>query len=194
MTITQHPVQSGAAIADHAFMEPHEIVIDVGMSDVMTDLDTIAGKSLKDRSVNAFKALKEIMETRETLTLVTRLNTYSNMMITAISADEELRTMLAMKASITLQEIKYVQVAIIPIQQTCASSKITYETGAPASGGGSSGGGYSPPVSSSGGVTTTNTGGGSTYTGSSTSGGSSTSSAGSNQSVLKGLADKLFGK
>ena len=33
VTVTQHPVQSGAAVADHAFVNPVEVTMDIGFSD-----------------------------------------------------------------------------------------------------------------------------------------------------------------
>ena len=32
-TVTQHPVQSGASISDHAYMEPDEVSVEIGMTD-----------------------------------------------------------------------------------------------------------------------------------------------------------------
>ncbi|MDR1599457.1 MAG: hypothetical protein LBS11_06270 [Oscillospiraceae bacterium] len=83
VTVTQHPAQYGAAVADNAFLEPEQPSIDIGMSDVMTSLDTIAGASA-NRSVTAYEALRGIAQRREFITLVTRLRTYQNLLITSI--------------------------------------------------------------------------------------------------------------
>lgn len=190
ITITQHPVQSGAAVADHAFLEPDEVVLDVGMTDVATSLDTIAG-SAKNRSVVAYEMLRSLAQAREPLDLTTRLFSYKNMMITSIAVDDDFHTMHALRASISLQQIRIVQVAIISIQQTCSSSKITYvsDTDSGYSSGGS--------VTSSGGMTQTNVDPSGSYTGSSNTGSTKPSgggSSGGNSSVLHDIWGKITGK
>jgi hypothetical protein len=139
ITITQHPVQYGAAVADHAFMEPEQPSIDIGMSDVMTSLDTIAGAS-SNRSVTAFEALRDIARRREFITLVTRLHTYPNLLISSISALDDYKTMSALQANIVFQEVQIVGVSMMSIQQTCASSKLIYEQPDSGGSGGVSGG------------------------------------------------------
>lgn len=71
--------------------------------------------------------------------VVTRLETYSNMLIQTVSAEETADSMNALRAEITLKRLNMVQVAEVSVQQTASSSKITYETGAD---GGSRYGGY----------------------------------------------------
>ena len=85
------------------------------------------GVATAGRSVSAYELFLEIMEAREPVTLVTRLKTYDNMMITAISASDSAQTMFGLRASVSLQQIRRVSVATMSIQQTCSSSKITYE-------------------------------------------------------------------
>lgn len=136
VTVTQHPVQSGAAVADHAFVNPVEVTMDIGFSDVNDvryyfeagqTYESTYGAATAGRSVSAYELFLEIMEAREPVTLVTRLKTYDNMMITAISASDSAQTMFGLRASVSLQQIRRVSVATMSIQQTCSSSKITYE-------------------------------------------------------------------
>lgn len=192
VTITQHPVQSGAAVADHAFLEPEEVVIDIGMTDVATSIDTIAGTA-KNRSVVAFEVLRSILQARELLTLTTRLGSYTDMMVTTIAVHDDVNTMNALRANISLQKVRIVQVAIISIQQTCSSSKITYASAEDSSGGYSSG-----SVTSSGGTTQVDIPSSGSYTGSTNSGSTKPStgsgSSGSNSSVLNDIWNKITGK
>lgn len=44
LMVTEHPVQSGGSIADHAFMEPDEVQMEIGMSDTAISVGT---KSLR---------------------------------------------------------------------------------------------------------------------------------------------------
>lgn len=129
LTVTQHPVQSGASISDHAYMEPDEVSIEIGMTDVASDVAS-AGTS---RSVNAYTQLRAIMEQREPVTLITRLKTYQNMIITSMSAPDDHTTMHALRASIYFCQINVVSVSTISVQETVSGSKNC------ASSGGSSG-------------------------------------------------------
>ena len=138
LSVTDHPVQSGAAVADHAYLQPETVTLSVGMSDAMTAAGTLAGES-GERSVSAYQKLLELARARRPLTLVTRLETYSNMLIQTVSAEETADSMNALRAEITLKRLNMVQVAEVSVQQTASSSKITYETGAD---GGSRYGGY----------------------------------------------------
>lgn len=119
LTVTQHPVQSGASISDHAYMEPDEVSIEIGMTDVASNA-TSAGTS---RSVNAYTQLRAIMEQREPVTLITRLKTYQNMIITSMSAPDDYKTMHALRVSVYFQQINIVSVSTIAVQETVTGSK-----------------------------------------------------------------------
>lgn len=121
LTVTQHPVQSGASISDHAFMEPDEVSVEIGMSDA-------ASGASDSHSVNAYTQLRAIMELREPVTLITRLKTYSNMIVTSISAPDDYKTMNALRASIYFQQINIVSVSTVTVQETVTSSKSNTET------------------------------------------------------------------
>ena len=117
-TVTQHPVQSGASISDHAYMEPDEVSVEIGMTDAAAGVS--GGAS---RSVNAYSQLRAIMELREPFTLITRLKTYQNMLITSISAPDDYKTMYALRASIYFQQVHVVSVSTVTVQETVTSSK-----------------------------------------------------------------------
>ena len=122
MMVTEHPVQTGAPIADHAYLEPEEISCEIGMTDANGD----------GMSVQMYQQLRELMSRREPFTLVTRLNSYPNMLITALSVPDDYTTMFALKAGIVFKQIRVVQVATIQVQQTVSASKA--ETVSPSSG------------------------------------------------------------
>jgi len=129
VTATNHPVQQGASISDHSYIEPDEVTIDIGMTDVMND----AGS---DHSVNAYTTLRAIMEKREPVTLVTRLRTYQNMLITSMSAPDDQSTMNALRATIMFTHINIVSVSVVQVKQKTSGSKTPT--------GGSSGGKKTP--------------------------------------------------
>lgn len=128
VAITSHPVQSGAAVADHAYIEPETVSLEIGMSDAMTSADTLAGAS-KSRSVSAYQKLRELCLRREIFTLVTRLGSLGTMMISSVVATESPETMSALRAQVTLKKINRVQVCEVGVQQTEASGVIAYQSG-----------------------------------------------------------------
>lgn len=131
---TQYPVQTGAVMTDHAIIEPAELTIEVMMSDCGASffvsnnpfLDDIY-QSLKglvlysnyaslqcqpsllsssgSRSVYAWTALKRMQLSRIPITVETRLQSYSNMIIEELSAPDDVKTLNALKCTVRLREV-----------------------------------------------------------------------------------------
>lgn len=111
-TITQHPVQSGANISDHMYLEPVQITMEVGMSDAMASM--VMGQWAGDnasKSVNAYRKLVELQAARIPFTVLTRLNTYDNMVVKAISVNDDFHTKTGLRATVSLQQLIVADVA-----------------------------------------------------------------------------------
>lgn len=121
VTVTNHPVQYGAEISDHSFIEPETVNLQIGMSDAMAEIGQEA------HSVNAYAQLVQMMEARELITLVTRLGTYRDMLIVSMSAPDEFSVMNGVKAQIGLKHINIVTSAVVLIQNKVSSSKGGYK-------------------------------------------------------------------
>lgn len=131
LSITEHPVQSGANVSDHAYMEPKIVTFEIGMSDVMHD---ILGKSIakfdgnsSSRSVNAYKILRKLQENIFPIECITRLDNYSNMLIETISAPDDEKTTYGLRATVTLKELIVVNVTTVKISERPHKSEITNE-------------------------------------------------------------------
>jgi len=131
LTITEHPIQSGANISDHAYMEAKTVTFEIGMSDVMED---IIGKSIAkfngdsaSRSVNAYKILEKLQKERLPIEIITRLGTYENMLIETISAPDDNKTTYGLRATVTLKEIFVVSVTTVKISARPHKSEQTNE-------------------------------------------------------------------
>lgn len=114
VTATSHPVESGASISDHAFVEPKEISIEVGVSDCETKNGTFGSGS---RSLNAFNALMKLQASRRLITVVTRFKTYRNMLITSVSVPDDYTTMNSFRASLMLKEIPIVYTSTVTVSE-----------------------------------------------------------------------------
>ncbi len=105
--ITEHPVQWGAAIADHSYQLPAIVTLQIGMSDAMQSFDDLLYK--KDtglgKSVNAYQMFVNLQKTGQPIDLQTHLAEYKNMIITNISAVDTNKTYTALRATITLKQV-----------------------------------------------------------------------------------------
>lgn len=125
---TQQPTQTGANIADHAFIVPARVVLEIGMSDAMDSF--IPGQWTGDnsKSVNAFQTLLAIAKARGVpgpLTITTRLNVYTNMLLTDISAADTVETRFGLRASVVFEELR---TGTVTSQQVSARSDLTGAT------------------------------------------------------------------
>jgi hypothetical protein len=105
--ITEHPVQWGAAIADHSYQLPAQVVLQIGMSDAMQSFDDLMYR--KDtgmgKSVNAYQMFVDLQKTGQPIDLQTHLNEYKNMIIQYIQAEDSNKTYTALRATITFKQI-----------------------------------------------------------------------------------------
>jgi hypothetical protein len=116
LKITEHPVQSGAAISDHAYPEPAELLMEIGITDAARSL--IAGQYLEydSRSVAAYDVLRRLQREIVPLQVVTRLQLYQNMLIESLSVSDDYTTKNALKATIQMREIPVVTVSTVALQ------------------------------------------------------------------------------
>ena len=111
MTITSHPVQSGANLSDHAFREPVKISMEVAVSDAMDSM--VPGQYVGGytKSTSAYRTLIALQATRTPLRVLTRLNRYDNMLIQSISVNDDVKTLYGLRATVQLQEVMMATVA-----------------------------------------------------------------------------------
>lgn len=111
LTITQHPVQTGANISDHAFVNPIRMTMQVGVSDCMAYRSGADyGGDGDTKSVEAYRLLCKLQELRTPMQVVTRLNTYQNMLIESIDVSDDVSTLCALKATVNLVQVLVVNV------------------------------------------------------------------------------------
>lgn len=126
LTITSHPIQSGANISDHAYVEPVELNIKLIMSDAFPDSMKVSKNSEsyfvgngRTRSIGAYKILRELQSQKRVFDVGTKFETYSNMMITSISVSESSESVNGLDATISLKQIlvaneRYIKASVRP--------------------------------------------------------------------------------
>ena len=103
--ITLNPVQSGAPIADHAYVVPSRLTVELLMSDAMQSYTSGQFAGGASRSVSAYQLLKKAQKQKWLLTVTTRLASYDNMVITSVHGAESPETRYGAKFSVTFTQI-----------------------------------------------------------------------------------------
>lgn len=86
LVITEHPVEQGVAVSDHAYRKPQTVVMRYGVSDSAGADSTDAGAR---RSQAIYEALLDLMAKREPFDIITGRRAYKNMLIEALSTVTE---------------------------------------------------------------------------------------------------------
>lgn len=126
--ITSNPVETGAAISDHAYVKPATITMEIIMSDAHSSLVPGQFTGSWSRSVDAWTTLKALQDNRIPMTVLTRLDIYKNMLIQSISANDTYATKNSLRATIKLTEIPVARVKTVKIT-SADQTVITTEAG-----------------------------------------------------------------
>jgi hypothetical protein len=104
--ITTHPVQQGANIADHIYINPPTVTMHIAMSDVAQSLEGGQFNGPKStRSVSAYDVLVTLMNNRLPFQVTTRVEIYQNMVIKTISTSDSYKTLYGLDTRVELQQV-----------------------------------------------------------------------------------------
>ena len=108
LQITEHPVEQGAAINDHAFLKPRTVTIRAGVSDAVSSGGT--------PSVDFYDKLRELQQKREPFDIVTGKRKYTNMLLEILSVTTDATTENVLSFSADCREVIIVktQTASVP--------------------------------------------------------------------------------
>ncbi|XTZ36841.1 phage baseplate protein [Salmonella enterica] len=96
LEITQHPVEMGAPITDHAYKLPGEVVMEVGFAG-----GGLLGKSPQER----YQQLLDLQAKRLPFDVITGKRIYKNMLLRAIEVSTDVATENVLSATLTLSEV-----------------------------------------------------------------------------------------
>jgi hypothetical protein len=125
LEITQHPVQSGAAVSDHAYLNPRKLTLQIGMSDAATSVLPGQFATGPTRSIAAYQLLLSLQQSRIPVEVTTRLQSYSNMLVQSITVPDDHTTAYGLKATVVLEEL---QVAVVRTVKISARPQVTDST------------------------------------------------------------------
>ncbi len=129
LEITEHPVEVGAAVADHAYKKPSEVVMEVGFAGGGALLDfasNLTATSLLGLSPQqTYQEILDLQESRIPFDVVTGKRLYSNMLIRALEVTTDKTTENVLSAVLTLREV-----LISRTQQITVADKTNMKEGA----------------------------------------------------------------
>jgi hypothetical protein len=99
MQVTQHPVEQGGTVSDHAFMLPQTLEMKIGFG------DSARGPG---SSRAAYEGLLALQRRREPFNVSTGKRNYKNMLVVDVSVPNDYRTPYSVMASVRIQEVRIV--------------------------------------------------------------------------------------
>jgi hypothetical protein len=105
LVCTEHPVQVGPAVVDHAYLRPARVVLEIAMSDAMASFKAGQYSSNASKSISAYQTFKQIQAARTPIVLATRLFSYQNMVIEDVRASDDNRTLRGFRGTLHLRQI-----------------------------------------------------------------------------------------
>ena len=115
LEITENPVETGVAIADHAYVKPTTIDMNIIMSDVHESLVAEQFTGGWSRSVKAYEILKQIQSDRIPVAVLTRVGLFENMLIKRIISNDDAKTYRGLNAQVSLVELPIARVRTVEI-------------------------------------------------------------------------------
>lgn len=109
--VTEHPVEQGASISDHAFKKPAELTLRLGWSNANAEA---AGNS--NYVAEIYDQLLKLQEKREPVSVVTGKRLYKNMLITGLTVTTDKDTEQVLLVTVTCREVIIVEtmVSVVP--------------------------------------------------------------------------------
>ncbi len=123
VVLTEHPVEKGAAINDHAFRRPSDLIILCGWSQSSPSnsnllINNPIGEYVRGTEYiqEAYKVLRSYMDAREPMEVFTGKRKYSNMVIVGLNTTTDSRSEYVLLVYVRLREVIIVQTAaaVIP--------------------------------------------------------------------------------
>lgn len=109
---TDNPIESGGEVTDHIINRPImlRMICQIGGSTLL---------SWRDRRLEGYEALKKLRDDKQPVTVVSGLETFSNMLINNISIDRNLQN-----ASVLQFQIEFKQAKIVSSEKVDVSTKV----------------------------------------------------------------------
>lgn len=114
LQITQHPVENGAPISDHAYMLPASVTMELGFAgggslldgvDTTKIFDIDTGLSLGESPQVVYQKLQDQQQSRTPLDVITGKRQYKNMLIKSMDVTTNASTENVLSCKLVLQQV-----------------------------------------------------------------------------------------
>lgn len=105
LEITQHPVQQGAAITDHAYLKPATVNVKIVFSDEDAPL------------AETYEKMRKLQASREPFDVVTGKRSYKNMLFKSLGQTNDMRTEFVLSINATLQEVFITALEVVSVPE-----------------------------------------------------------------------------
>lgn len=135
LQVTDHPVEQGAQISDHAFMRPAEVTLQYGwspstLSSAIGSINVLSPNLLGGNLQDIYQKLLDLQASRIPFTITTGKRQYENMLIRSISETTNEKTENVLMVTVTCRAIFIVQTqaTTLPPKTRQAKPKKTAQT------------------------------------------------------------------
>lgn len=104
VTITDHPVELGADISDHAIINPCEITLKIGWTDSKSILAYVTGQNTPSID-DAYARLLKLKDDRQPFDVATSKRTYQNMLVRVLSVTTDVQTNSVLMVTAVLRQV-----------------------------------------------------------------------------------------
>lgn len=118
--ITEHPVQVGTAISDHAYIMPREVTLIVGKG-------AVEGAEVPK---DTYDKLKELQKSREPFSITTGKDEYENMLLEDLTITTDMNTENVLLATLTCREVILVETQYVKVTVGKSANTSNQKTGA----------------------------------------------------------------
>ncbi|CAM3712521.1 hypothetical protein BS639_17205 [Rouxiella silvae] len=119
LEITEHPVEIGAPVADHAYKRPSEVTMEIGFAgggSLLDGLDTSSvGLSLGTSPQEMYQKILDLQATRVPFNVITGKKKYSNMLIRGIDVTTDKTSENVLMCVLTLRQVLISQTQTVSV-------------------------------------------------------------------------------
>lgn len=144
LEITEHPVEQGASIADHAFKRPAEVTIHCGWSNspvdqsffsslkALVNTPNLVQSMLQGNSESQVKEiyskLLELQQSRQLVDIYTGKRAYKNMLLRSISTATDRQTENSLMVTVVARQVIIVQTQVVTVASAAENQKFAQST------------------------------------------------------------------
>lgn len=114
LVITDHPVEQGAAISDHAYKKPAELTLTIGWTN--SSIAAVTSLQMGGYSAFAYKTLLQLQAMRTPFSISTGKRRYQNMLIQSLATTTDAKTENSLVVTMHCREVIIVQTTTTQLQ------------------------------------------------------------------------------